>query len=776
MPAIERAAAHVGGERAPGFERLVVALDRETLGELAEDGPRRHDVEDRQALDPVRMVERQAMPDPPAALPAALIVGPGGVTYTDAMPLDSAPSPKPAIIHSVCPHDCPSTCALDIELLAPGRIGIVHGAKENAYTAGVVCAKVARYAERVHHPDRLTRPLRRIGAKGEGKFAPIGWDEALDEIADQFQRASARFGSEAVWPYYYAGTMGLVQRDGINRLRHVMRYSRQHKTICSSLSEAGWKAGIGAKLSPSPVEIAQSDLIVVWGANLVHTQVNLMHHISRARKERGARLIVIDPYRNATAAVADQHIAIRPGTDGAFACAVMHVMLREGLADRAYMAELTDDPPDLERHLSTRTPDWAARITGVPEATIIAFARDYGRTKRAMIRIGYGLSRSRNGAAQLHAVSCLPAMSGAWRHAGGGAMCSHGDFFPLDRRLIEGTDRIEISVRNLDMSLIGRILTGDREALKGGPKVVALLIQNTNPLAVAPESTKVRAGFLRDDLFVCVHEQFMTDTARMADIVLPATTFLEHDDLYTAFGHAYLQIGPRAIDPLGEARSNHDVICALAHRLGARHEGFEMSAWQIIDSTLQASKLGTADELKERRWIDLQPGFADSHFLNGFATPDRKFHFAPDWRRVGADHAMMSALPDHLATIDEATEDRPFRLVTAPARNFLNSSFSETTTSRTREGRPQAKIHPEDCHALGLKAGDPVRIGNAQASVVVHAEPFAGMQRRIVVVEGVWPNGAFIEGIGINALTSADPGPPLGGAVFHDTSVWLRPA
>ena len=688
------------------------------------------------------------------------------------MPLDAA---YPDIAFSVCPHDCPSACALDIERLAPDRIGSVRGAESNRYTAGVVCAKVARYAERVHHPDRLTQPLRRTGPKGSGDFAEISWDEALDRVADAFVERAQRHGSETVWPYYYAGTMGLVQRDGINRLRHVMRYSRQLRTICSSLTDAGWMAGVGAKYGPDSCEIADSDLIVVWGSNPVHTQVNLMHHIAIARKTRGAKLAVIDPYRTGTARIADQHLALRPGTDGALACAVMHVLFRDGWADREYMARYADDPDRLEAHLADRTPEWAARITGLDVGEIEDFAALYGANKRAMIRAGYGFSRSRNGAVNYHAVTCLPTVTGAWAHRGGGALYSNGGLFGLDMRLIEGTDAVDRSTRVLDMSRIGPVLTGAPRDIGDGPPVTAMLVQNTNPMSVAPDLGRVKEGFAREDLFVCVHEQFMTETARMADIVLPATTFLEHDDLYIALGHTHLQIGPRAIPPLGEARSNHDVLCALAARLGAEHEGFGIDAWEAIDRTLLASGYCGADALREQRWIDCSPPFEKGHFIDGFPGADGRFRFAPDWASLGPLHDGMPALPDHHAIIDEADERHPFRLVTAPSRSFLNSSFTETPTGQAQEDRPRVKLHPADCRRLGVAEGDAVRIGNDKGAVTVAVEPFDGLQEGVAIVEGIWPGSAFEEGIGINLLVSADPGPPLGGAVFHDTAVWIEP-
>jgi anaerobic selenocysteine-containing dehydrogenase len=684
----------------------------------------------------------------------------------------------PDIVYSVCPHDCPSTCALDVERLSASRIGKVRGAADNSYTAGVVCAKVARYAERQHHPDRLSRPLRRIGPKGEGiaAFQPISWEEALDEVATQFQRAAARHGPEAVWPYFYAGTMGLVQRDGIERLRHVMGYSRMLSTICVALADAGWFAGVGVRYGTDSREVAESDLIVVWGGNPVSTQVNLMTHISRARKQRGAKLVVVDPYRTGTAEVADLHIMPRPGTDAAVACAVMHVLFKEGYADRDYLARYTDVPAAFETHLASRTPDWAQAISGVPAARILEFARLFGATKRSFLRVGYGFSRSRNGAAQLHAVSCLPAITGAWRERGGGALYSNGGLYRIDKTLIEGLDALDPKVRLLDQSRIGPVLAGDRRDLGDGPPVTAMLIQNTNPMVVCPDSNLVRRGFLRDDLFVCVHEQFMTDTAKMADIVLPATTFLEHDDIYTSSGHTHLQLARKVVEPYSEARPNHYVICELAKRLGARHRGFEMSEWEIIEETLRLSGKPPPEGFHEGRWHDSAVSFEEGHFLTGFGHPDGKFRFRPDWAALGVAHARMPALPDQADLIEAADTDYPFRLVAAPARQFLNSTFTETPGSIAREGRPTAMIHPTDCARLGIAEGDRVRLGSRRGTVLLHARPFDGLQPGVVVVESIWPNSAFEEGIGINALTSADAGPPKGGAVFHDTAIWLRKA
>jgi anaerobic selenocysteine-containing dehydrogenase len=682
---------------------------------------------------------------------------------------------------TACPHDCPSTCALEVELLDERTIGRVRGAEDNAYTAGVICAKVARYAERVHHPERLTQPLRRKGAKGSSAFEPISWDDALDLVAEKFLQAESRGGSQSVWPYYYAGTMGLVMRDGINRLRHVKKYSGFFSTICVNPAWTGFIAGTGRLAGADPREMAKSDLIVIWGTNAVNTQVNVMTHAVRARKERGAKIVAVDVYMNGTMRQADFPVLIRPGTDGALACAVMHCLFRDGAADRAYLARYTDAPADLEAHLRTRTPEWAARITGCEVATIEAFARLVGERKRAFFRLGYGFSRSRNGAANMHAASCIPVVTGAWLHEGGGAFHSNGAIYHWNKSMIEGLDAIDPAIRVLDQSRIGPVLCGERDALASGPPVTALLIQNTNPVSIAPEQEKVKRGFAREDLFVCVHEQFMTATAQMADVILPATMFLEHDDIYQGGGHQYIIFGPKLIEPPGECRSNHEVIVGLAKRLGAEHPGFSMTARELIDWTLTHSGWGTLDDLELRRWIDCQPDFDAAHYVNGFAWPDRKFRFRPEWPNVpfrspwlvGPVHAMPT-LPDHWNIIEEADDQHPFRLATSPARSFLNSSFTETPTSLARERRPEVMIHPQDAQALGIADGDKVVLGNERGAVRLNARLYVGVRRGVLIAESVFPNATFEDGRGINTLTGADSIAPFGGAAFHDNKVWIK--
>jgi len=683
---------------------------------------------------------------------------------------------------STCPHDCPSACALEVEVIDGTSIGKVTGDAEQSYTAGVICAKVARYAERIHHPERLTQPLRRVGPKGSGEFAPISWNEALDITAKAFREAEEVHGAEAVWPYYYAGTMGLVMRDGINRLRNVRKYSGQYNTICTTMAWTGFIAGTGILAGPDPREMAKSDVVVIWGTNAVHTQVNVMTHAMRARKERGAKIVVIDIYDNATMKQADLKLLLKPGTDAALACAVMHVLFRDGHADRDYMARHADCPDELEAHLKSRDPAWAAAITGLSVEDIEAFARLVGENKRTFLRLGYGFSRQRNGAIAMHAASCIATVAGHWPYEGGGAFHNNGAIYHWRKSVIEGLDALDMKVRKLDQSQIGRVLTNDPEALRHGPPVKAMLVQNTNPVSVAPEQELVKQGFAREDLFVCVHEQFMTETALYADIVLPATMFMEHDDLYQGGGHQYIQLGMKLIDPPGQCRSNHEVICALAERLGAEHEGFTLTPRELIERTLADSGWGSLADLEAGKFIDAQPSFERAHFINGFGYRDGKFRFKPDWPKVPAANAgpmgpidAVPGLPDHWEVLEEATAEYPFRLATSPARHFLNSSFTETPGSIKREGHPDVMIHPEDAAQYGIADGDWVRLENGRGAVMLRARHFAGLRKGVLIAESIWPNVAYPDGRGINTLTGADATAPFGGAAFHDNHVAIIP-
>ncbi|ANH06627.1 dehydrogenase [Shinella sp. HZN7] len=708
--------------------------------------------------------------------------------YRKAMNVATPHLGKPRIGHSACPHDCPSTCALDVEISADGRIGRVKGSADNSYTAGVICAKVARYADRLYHPDRLMKPLVRRGAKGGGEWADISWEAALDAIAESFVKAEQAHGSEAVWPYYYAGTMGLVQRDSIDRLRHAKRYSGFFGSICTNPAWTGYTMGAGTLRGPDPREMAKSDCVVIWGTNPVSTQVNVMTHAVKARKERGAKIVVIDIYDNPTMKQADIALKLRPGTDAALACAVMHVAFRDGYADRAYMERFADDPAGLEAHLATRNPEWAAGITGLGVAEIEAFAALVGRTKKSFFRLGYGFTRSRNGAVSMHAALSVATVLGSWQYEGGGAFHSNSDIFHLRKAELTGARMADSDIRMLDQSQIGRVLTGDAVALRGRGPVTAMLIQNTNPANVAPEQRLVKQGFLRDDLFVAVHEHFMTDTARLADIVLPATMFVEHDDIYRGGGHQHILLGPKLVEPPATVRTNLFVIEELAKRLGVGDRpGFGLSEREHITRMLPYYEMDF-DRLSEEKWIDCQPDFDTAHFVKGFGFPDGKFRFRPNWTNTPAPnrppkvlgafgpHEALPAFPDHVAIIETPDADHPFRLATSPARTFLNSTFTETKGSREREGRPEVMIHPEDAAANGVADGDIVQLGNPRGEIRLHAKVTDGVKPGVLIAEGIWPNSAHLDGEGINVLTGADPVAPYGGAAFHDNRVWLRKA
>lgn len=689
--------------------------------------------------------------------------------------------------HTVCPHDCPSACALEVDIDADGRIGRVRGANANSYTAGVICAKVARYSERIYNPGRLLTPKRRKGAKGAGDWQEIGWNDALDEIANAFVKAEARHGAEAIWPYFYAGTMGQVQRDSVERLRHAKKYSGFFGSICTNMAWTGYVMGTGALRGPDPREMAKADVVVIWGTNAVATQVNVMTHAVKARKERGAKIVVVDIYDNPTMKQADMKIILRPGTDAALACAVMHIAFRDGYADRAYMAKFADDPAGLEAHLLSKTPQWAAEITGLTVEDIEAFAKLVGTTPRSFFRLGYGFARQRNGAVAMHAALSIATVLGSWQHEGGGAFHNNGDIFRLDKSQLMGTAYADPGVRQLDQSQIGRVLTGDAEALRGGGPVTALLIQNTNPVNVCPEQRLVKQGFLRDDLFVAVHEHFMTETADLADIVLPATMFLEHDDIYRAGGQNHILLGPKLVEPPETVRTNLFVIEELAKRLGvADMPGFGLTERQHIDAIMRPGQWGDFDSLQEEKWIDAQPPFEVAHYLEGFGYADGKFRFSPDWHNgpspnkppanvpVMGPVAALPKFPDQVDVIESADAEHPFRLATSPARNFLNSTFAETPTSVQKEGRPELMICPADAIRMNIANGDIVRIGNGRGELRIHARIVEGARAGVLIAEGLWPNKAHLDGEGINILTGGDAVAPYGGAAFHDNKVWLK--
>jgi anaerobic selenocysteine-containing dehydrogenase len=508
-----------------------------------------------------------------------------------------------------------------------------------------------------------------------------------------------------------------------------------------------------------------------------------MTHATRARKERGAKLVVVDIYMNATMEQADMPLLLRPGSDGALACAAMHVLLRDDLADRQYLTQFTDFDGEVEAHLMTRTPEWASEITGLSVQQIEDFAHLVGRTHRTYFRLGYGFTRQRNGSANMHAALCIPAVSGAWRHRGGGAFHSNSGTWKLDKSLIQGTGMGKAG-RELDMSEIGKVLTGDARALKQGGPVKAIFIQNTNPMNVSPEQGLTRAGFARDDLFTVVHEQFMTETAEMADIVLPATMFLEHNDYYTRGGHTRVLVGPKLVEAPGECRSNFEVVNELLRRLGADDASLHMTDREMVAETFRKSRYPALDEVEKAGFfVDRERPDDEARFAHGFGWSDKKFRFRPNWQgaadRKGyiwtIDPADAPKMVDWWDINEKTGPEVPFRLATSPSRSFLNSTFSETPGSRKRQSTPTVFIRPDDAAEQGIADGSRVRLGNHRGTVELTAQYFDGVQRGVLIAEGVHPNKAHGTGQGINMLIGSDQVPPFGGAAFHDAAVWIEP-
>ncbi|HNQ75682.1 MAG TPA: molybdopterin-dependent oxidoreductase, partial [Pseudothauera hydrothermalis] len=532
-------------------------------------------------------------------------------------------------VRAACPHDCPDTCAMEVTV-ADGRAVKLRGAADMPFTHGALCTKVAHYLERVYSDQRLLYPMKRIGAKGEGRFTRISWDEALDTIAQRFSAIAAE-DPRAILPYSYAGTMGLVHSASMDRrFFHRLGASRLDRTICASAGAYGWKATIGASIGADPEAVACARLILIWGANPVVSNVHGWRHLQEA-KRRGARLVCIDPWRSQTADKCDLHLAPLPGSDGALALAMMQVLIAEDRLDHDYVARNTTGFAELCERVREYTPEWAATLTGLPAQAIRQLARDYADAgHHSLIRLNYGLNRHAGGGMAVRNIACLPALTGAWRQPGCGALLSTSGNFPVDQHALERPDLypdpVRFPPRTINMSTIGRDLLEASD-----PPIRAIYVYNANPLAVAPDGNRVRQGFAREDLFCVVHELFQTDTADYADILLPATSQLEHFDLHTAYGHLYALRNTPAIAPLGEAKPNSEVFRLLAQRLG-----FDDPALRDSDQAVAAAAfgprdpraLGLSDALKAHGWARLNLPRPFAPFAAGqFPTPSGKCEF-----------------------------------------------------------------------------------------------------------------------------------------------------
>ena len=676
-----------------------------------------------------------------------------------------------ATFSSVCPHDCPSQCALEVTVEG-GRITDVAGDRRHPFTRGVICGKVHDYAERVYGPTRVLTPLRRVGAKGEGRFEPIGWDEAVDEIAHRWRRIIAQWGAEAILPFSYGGTLGLVQFRAGHPLFHALGASRLDRTICVSTAYAGWQATLGTVTGSDSERMVDSDLIVLWGINASHTHINAMTLVKQARR-RGAFVVCVDPYRTATARAADWHLMPRPGTDGALALGVMHVLIGEGRVDHDYIQRATLGFTALAHHVKAYDPERVAAITGLAAEDIVAFARRYGATRAAFIRVGIGLSRHDNGGMTCRTIACLPALTGAYAHGAGGALLSSTSAFGLAYAALERPDLMpDPAPRVVNMVQLGRALT-DAELR---PPVKALYVYNANPATVVPNQELVLRGLAREDLFTVVHEQHLTDTTDYADLVLPATTSMEHTDCYKSYGHFYVQLARPVIQPEGESRSNWQVTRLLAGAMGLRDPHFAKSEDDLIREALASGDPSvegvTLERLEAERAVRLRLPHPYLPFADGAPTPSGKVELVSEsMARQG-----LPALPTYIPLVEgpEHTELRrryPLQCIVPPNRFFLNSSFSQSELLRRRQRGPAVLLHPADGGARGIRTGDPVQVRSARGQARFTAELTEDTREGVAVVEGIWWSKHQPGGRGVNALTDDRTADMGGGPALHSNLV-----
>ena len=667
-----------------------------------------------------------------------------------------------SIVRATCPHDCPDTCAL-LVTVEDGVATQVRGDPQHPTTAGVLCTKVSRYTERTYHKDRLLHPMKRVGNKGEGKFERIDWDEALDTIATRLKSIASR-DAQAILPYSYAGTMGLVQGESMAaRFFHRLGASLLDRTICAAAGAAGYKYTIGARIGTDVEQFQDARLILIWGGNPIASNLHFWMRAQEA-KRRGATLIAIDPYRSLTAEKCHQHIALLPGTDAALALGMMHILIAENLLDEDYIARYTLGFEQLKQRVAEWTPQHTADTCGITVEEVEQLARAYGATAKrgeaVAIRVNYGLQRVRGGGMAVRNIACLPALVGAWRHAAGGIQLSASDTFPKNERALQRPDLLprKRAPRTINMSTIGDDLL--RDTSPGfGPKIEALIVYNSNPVAVAPESRKVAQGFAREDLFTVVLEHFQTDTADYADIVLPATTQLEHVDIHSTYGHLYMMANNAAIAPLGEAKPNTEIFRLLAARMGFDDPCFLESdddiAAQAFDSRDTRAIHFDWDSLKRKGWQKLNAPEAP-FAAGGFPTPSGKCEFYCARMQADGLDPLPTYIPPYesLASNPELGKSYPLAMISPPARNFLNSSFVNVKSLRDTEGEPHLDMHPTDAAARGIEDGNQVRIHNARGSFVAKARVTDKARPGLVVGLSIWWKKFASDGRNANEVTS----------------------
>lgn len=662
---------------------------------------------------------------------------------------------------SVCPYDCPDTCGLLVDVKG-GRALKVGGDPDHPYTRGFLCAKMQRYEQTVHSERRLVTPLLRSGKKGSGEFVRISWEEAISRIAAQWQEITAGFGAEAILPYSYAGTMGIVQRNSGHPFFHRLGASRLDRTICSPAKGAGWKAVMGDTPTVDPDEVMKSDLIILWGINAAVTSIHFMHRVNEAKK-RGAKVWLIDTYKTPTASAADKTFLVRPGSDGALALAIMHILHRDKMVDREFIEKKVQG---YDRFAAEILPAWrteaASRITGVPAPEIEMMAAVYAKAAAPFIRLGSGLSRYGNGAMTVRTIACLPALVGAYGKPGAGCFPDSSTGAAIAMSEVIREDFMAAPTRTINMNRLGEALN----AMDSLP-VKSLYVYHSNPAAVTPDQNAVISGLMRDDLFTVVHERFMTDSAKYADILLPATSSLEHPDIYRSYGTYSFQRAEQVIPPVGESRSNRQVFALLAEAMGFEEEFFRQDTDSFIDQLLALQsplRMGVdLKRLEEGRAVLLNVATDQSRFL----TLSGKIEIL--------NSAEKEPLPRYLPTHEE-NGDFPLCLMTAPSLHSLNASFYERDDLREKQGQMTLMMNPVDADERGLVDGEMVTAWNSLGEVVFFLKVTKAVQAGVAVAEGVWWLEFAPGKSSVNALVSQRLTDQGGGSTFYDNRIDVRKA
>ncbi|MCI0642934.1 MAG: molybdopterin oxidoreductase family protein [Gemmataceae bacterium] len=682
----------------------------------------------------------------------------------------------------VCPHDCPDTCSM-VVTVRDGVAVRLRGDAEHSFTDGFLCQKVSRYLERVYHPERLQFPMIRVGPKGTGQFQRISWDEAVETVATRFQDiARSADGPQAILPYSYAGTMGKLQGSSLDRrFFHRLGASLLDRTICATAGAAGCEITLGTRAALDPEAVIHSRYIINWGSNTSVTNMHLWAIMHRARRH-GTRIVTIDPYQSKTAAKSDWWLPIRPGTDAALALGIMHIVFRDGLQDDDYLHRYCLGADELrQRALVEYAPEKVADITGLPVEDMEKLAAEFATVKPALIRLNYGLQRHGGGGMAVRAITCLPAVIGAWRLPGGGALLSTSKLYPFNSAALERPDLIPPGTRTFNMVQLAEALSG----AVPGPPVRALYVYNSNPAAVCPDQARVLDGLRREDLFTVVHEQFQTDTADYADILFPATTQLEHFDIHGSYGHLYVQVNEAAIAPLAEARCNNDVFRMLARRLGFEKELFEQSDEQLAQLALQENAAGNGAfahinvaRLKKEGPIRLGLPKDYAPFANGgFPTPSGKCELlSPRLAQQELDPLPRYTPPhEDPQTRPDLAAKYPLQMLCPPSPSFLNSTFVNVASLRRQAQSPSIEIHPCDAQARSIVDGQSVRVFNGRGSFRAKAMVAETVKRGVVVTQGIWWNKFTPDGVNCNATTSTQLTDFGAGATFFDNLVEVAP-